>query len=113
MSITAPQSIVAAGRPANPSAETVKATHSSRFEFIDGLRGIAALAVVLFHCYRGSDLHAVLAATTPGFLLLLLDHGYLGVEIFFVISGFVISYSVLQTPVTKRFIASFVIRRSF
>jgi peptidoglycan/LPS O-acetylase OafA/YrhL len=53
---------------------------------IDGLRAIAVLAVVLFH------------AGVPG-----LGGGYVGVDVFFVISGFLITRLVLQDIDTERF----------
>jgi exopolysaccharide production protein ExoZ len=55
------------------------------------LRGIAALAVVFVHCHVH---HA--------------DTGMFGVDIFFVISGFIIAYMVNQT--TKQFIIKRIIR---
>jgi peptidoglycan/LPS O-acetylase OafA/YrhL len=50
---------------------------------LTGLRGVAALYVVLFHYTDG------LAPTNP--LNILIGHGYLAVDIFFVLSGFVMA----------------------
>jgi peptidoglycan/LPS O-acetylase OafA/YrhL len=51
---------------------------SKRFHSLDGMRGVCALIVAIFHC----DL-----ALNTGHLL---NHGYLCVDAFFVLSGFVI-----------------------
>ena len=55
-----------------------------RYEILDGLRGVAALLVVAFHLfetyYHGSPDQPV-------------NHGYLAVDFFFVLSGFVIGYA--------------------
>jgi peptidoglycan/LPS O-acetylase OafA/YrhL len=65
---------------------------SSRMGSLDLLRLLAALAVVLFHyCFRGEiagDLDAGYPAVAPSAI-----YGYLGVNLFFLISGFVISWS--------------------
>jgi len=50
-----------------------------RFHSLDGLRGVCALSVVLFHA---ADLFR------PGTLL---PHGFLAVDVFFILSGFVIA----------------------
>ena len=47
---------------------------------LDGLRGVAALIVILYHVFECFD-------WTP------LPHGYLAVDFFFVLSGFVIGYA--------------------
>lgn len=52
---------------------------AKRFHGLDGLRGVCALSVVLFHA---ADLFK------PGSLL---PHGYLAVDVFFILSGFVIA----------------------
>ncbi|MBD1394717.1 acyltransferase family protein [Mucilaginibacter glaciei] len=52
---------------------------------INILRGIAALAVTWFHLTNNSSLGKSVAATG--------QYGYLGVEIFFVISGYILPYS--------------------
>lgn len=65
---------------------------SSRMASLDLLRLIAALSVVFFHyCFRGEvtgDLDAGYPAAAPFAIF-----GYLGVNLFFLISGFVISWS--------------------
>lgn len=53
---------------------------ASRFHALDGLRGIAAFIIMLFH-YLEQDL--------PRFL----SHGYLAVDLFFILSGFVICHA--------------------
>jgi peptidoglycan/LPS O-acetylase OafA/YrhL len=81
-----------------------------RFLFVDGLRGIAALAVVLFH-FRGAINETASEWASP-IIELLLSYGYLGVDIFFVISGFVISYSIRNARHTPGFLFRFGVRRS-
>ena len=61
-------------------------TKSGRIVSFDGLRGIAALAVVLFH---------YCSLQTPSNILHPIFHyGTLGVILFFIISGFVISFTI-------------------
>ncbi len=50
------------------------------YDILDGLRGVAALMVILYHVFECFD-------WTP------LPHGYLAVDFFFVLSGFVIGYA--------------------
>jgi len=59
---------------------------------IDGLRGVAALSVLLFHCWVYTD-----PPLGGGTLRALVAAGGLGVDFFFVISGFV-----LFLPVARR-----------
>ncbi|MFY9718427.1 MAG: acyltransferase [Candidatus Cybelea sp.] len=58
-----------------------------RVHYLDGLRAIAVLLVVVHH--------AVQAANTPGPLARFLSHGNHGVDLFFVLSGFCLSYPTL------------------
>ena len=50
------------------------------YDVLDGLRGVAALIVILYHVFECFD-------WTPA------PHGYLSVDFFFVLSGFVIGYA--------------------
>lgn len=54
------------------------------FEILDGLRGTAALLVVVFHLLEG---YFTQYADNP------LRHGYLAVDFFFLLSGFVVGYA--------------------
>ena len=55
-----------------------------RYEILDGLRGVAALIVVAFHLFE---------TYSKGPVFQILNHGYLAVDFFFVLSGFVIGYA--------------------
>lgn len=55
-----------------------------RLELLDGLRGVGALLVILFHFGEAF-------ATSP--LNQFMNHAYLAVDFFFVLSGFVIGYA--------------------
>ncbi|MDP1025804.1 acyltransferase [Sphingomonas sp. KR1UV-12] len=55
------------------------------YAILDGLRGVAAVMVVIFHlfeAYAGGDSHRQIV-----------NHGYLAVDFFFLLSGFVIAYA--------------------
>jgi peptidoglycan/LPS O-acetylase OafA/YrhL len=82
-----------------------------RLPFIDALRGIAAMAVVGNHLYF-KNLLPVGSTRLPEPLHWIFAHGHLGVPIFFVLSGFVIPYSIGARHVTPRFFGTFVLRRS-
>jgi len=55
------------------------------FLILDGLRGVAALLVVIFHLFEANFIDD--AAHNP------LHHGYLAVDFFFLLSGFVVGYA--------------------
>lgn len=55
-----------------------------RYEILDGLRGVAAIMVVIFH---------VCQFFTPKGVQQPVNHGYLAVDFFFLLSGFVIGYA--------------------
>ena len=54
------------------------------YAILDGLRGVASLVVVAFHLFEA---HAASHADQ------IINHGYLAVDFFFVLSGFVIGYA--------------------
>ncbi len=55
-----------------------------RYEILDGLRGVAAMLVVAYHLF---ETYFFGAPDQP------INHGYLAVDFFFVLSGFVIGYA--------------------
>ena len=55
-----------------------------RYEILDGLRGVAALMVVAFHIFE---------RYSGGPCGQIINHGYLAVDFFFVLSGFVVGYA--------------------
>ena len=65
-----------------PDANSIKS--KPNYPILDGLRGVAAMIVVLFHLCEAN-------ATGPYDQLI--NHGYLAVDFFFVLSGFVIGYA--------------------
>lgn len=84
---------------------------SGRFAFIDALRAVAALSVVLFHAREGKHVE-IIFSRLPRWIAALIQHGNLGVAIFFVLSGFVISHSIYAERVSVRFVGRFMLRRS-
>ncbi|MDN3548047.1 acyltransferase family protein [Mucilaginibacter aquaedulcis] len=54
------------------------------FEILDGLRGVAAVAVVIFH---------FMEIAVPDYTKSFIAHAYLAVDFFFCLSGFVIAYA--------------------
>lgn len=59
-----------------------------RIEHLDGLRGLAIIWVILFHSYSRWPEHLKFVSITQD--IPIFDYGYLGVQLFFMISGFVI-----------------------
>ncbi len=70
---------------------------------LDGLRGIAVLAVVIYHC------HPRLKDTWIGYASL---WGWAGVNLFFVLSGFLITSILLETRSEPHYFRSFYGRRA-
>lgn len=65
-------------------AKDVYLSSKPRYEVLDGLRGVTALMVVIFHCFE---------TYTHQFGTQIINHGYLGVDFFFALSGFVVGYA--------------------
>ena len=61
-----------------------------RIKYLDGLRGIAILLVILYHAFGGNGYNGVIHYGGSFSDVLFFKFGYLGVQLFFLISGFVI-----------------------
>jgi peptidoglycan/LPS O-acetylase OafA/YrhL len=59
-------------------------TSKPHYAILDGLRGVAAIMVVLFH---------ILEANASSRFDQIINHGYLAVDFFFLLSGYVVGYA--------------------
>ena len=66
------------------SRDNIYLASKPRYEILDGLRGVAALLIVAYHLFETYS-------TGPAGQII--NHGYLAVDFFFVLSGFVIGYA--------------------
>jgi peptidoglycan/LPS O-acetylase OafA/YrhL len=82
------------------------------FAFVQALRGIAALWVVLFHMNEGGHIPALHSVLPPALADFLFDSGHYGVAIFFTLSGFVIAHSLSGAEMTPGNWGRFMLRRS-
>ena len=71
------------------------------YDLLDGLRGVAALTVVCFHLFE---------AYASSHLDQRINHGYLAVDFFFILSGFVVGYA-YDDRWTKMTVREFLTRR--
>ena len=62
------------------------------YALLDGLRGVAALMVVWYHVFEGFAFAGAINGVGDGSITVF-NHGYLAVDFFFMLSGFVISYA--------------------
>lgn len=64
----------------------------AHYALLDGLRGVAALFVVWYHVFEGFGFAQSVNGVGDG-LITSFNHGYLAVDFFFILSGFVIGYA--------------------
>lgn len=67
-------------------SSTIFADTKPHYHLLDGLRGVDALMVIWYHVFEG---YAFAGGTTIDTF----NHGYLAVDFFFILSGFVIGYA--------------------
>ncbi|GAB3895071.1 acyltransferase [Larkinella knui] len=68
----------------NTTSTTAFADTKPHYHLLDGLRGVAALTVVCFHVFE---------AYATSHVDQKINHGYLAVDFFFILSGFVVGYA--------------------
>ena len=91
---------------------------AARFAMIDGLRGLAALGIAVYHIWRyqpawESDPQFFPAAEImPEFVDWVFRKSWIGVQFLLVLSGFVIAFTLRNTWVSPRELFSFVARRA-
>lgn len=88
-------------------APLVKYQTLARIPALDGLRGVAIILVMFFHIWE------MLLSKNPSFpFSRLFMMGWMGVDIFFVISGFLITSILLDTRRCSGYFSDFYIRRA-
>src|SRR5207247_6499470 len=93
-----------------PTIEGANVKPDSRIPMLDGLRGIASLMVVAFHF--GPHV-ARLPESHFQFLHQLPTLWFKGVDLFFVLSGFLISGILVNARHSPRYFQTFYLRRAF
>lgn len=73
-----------------PQSHSSFADSKNHYLILDGLRGVAAIMVVIFHVFEAT---AMLAGWKDAMHVQIINHGYLAVDFFYVLSGFVIGYA--------------------
>src|SRR6185369_11722869 len=75
---------------------------------LDGLRGVAILLVMVYHfCLPHPGFHG----HSSGFLLQWAQGGWMGVDLFFVLSGFLITGILVETREQRHYFRNFLARR--
>jgi peptidoglycan/LPS O-acetylase OafA/YrhL len=88
----------------------------TRHTQVHGLRGVAALAVVLFHWYQifpsaSASLSSYFPATSILNPTVYMGFGWLGVPLFFILSGYILGGQIIGQPFSGRFLVRFWRRR--
>lgn len=91
------------------AAEVDRSLERGHILALDGLRGVAILLVVV--CHFVSNLH--LAASGPAWILIAVAHaGWAGVDLFFVLSGFLITGILVDARGSPYYFKAFYARRA-
>jgi peptidoglycan/LPS O-acetylase OafA/YrhL len=99
----------------DPSPPTTIPNWSARIPALDGLRGVAILLVLLRHGVFGvSSVQGVESHSPVTFLLLAAGQlTWSGVDLFFVLSGFLIGGILLDARLSPRYFQTFYLRRAY
>ena len=94
------------------SAPVLRLSSSTRVAELDGFRAIAVSMVFILHICFASKLPADALSWMPGLLFQFISHGWLGVDLFFVLSGLLITGILLDSKESPGFFQSFYARRA-
>jgi peptidoglycan/LPS O-acetylase OafA/YrhL len=82
-----------------------------RFALLDALRGLGALAITCYHVHRYRPLEIPADRLLPKVAQFLVGHGWVAVQVFWVIAGFVLAYSLRKTAIGPASFGNFTLRR--
>ena len=88
---------------------SVDSPTSSRVLELDGFRAAAVLMVFIMHLFYGWPTPAL--SRLPGFVRGLIGRGWLGVDLFFILSGFLITGILIDSRESEHYFRNFYIRR--
>jgi peptidoglycan/LPS O-acetylase OafA/YrhL len=91
-----------------PSQEKVV---GQRFALLDALRGLGALAITCYHVHRYRPLEIPADRWLPRAVQFIVGHGWIAVQVFWVIAGFVLAYSLRKTLIRPASYGNFTLRR--
>jgi len=110
--VPGPSSVVEGHLSAAPAAPpTGDGKTVARFAFVDGLRGLAALAIVIFHIWWYEPAPRMALRETHWIFDEAIKLARGGVQILLVVSGFVIAFTLRKTWFTPGEVCSFIGRR--
>jgi peptidoglycan/LPS O-acetylase OafA/YrhL len=93
----------------------MKSNSGNRIPEFDGIRAIAIWMVILLHIFSGywidQDALSFLLAHFPRPVLAIFWHGWMGVDLFFLLSGFLITSILLDSKTRPHYFRNFYIRR--
>ena len=97
--------------PTSSPAPKTRVTAEFHIPELDGIRAIAVWMVILGHMQGGWAMPAFVKETPPHFVRVALGHGWLGVDLFFVLSGFLITGILLDSREKPHYFRNFYMRR--
>jgi peptidoglycan/LPS O-acetylase OafA/YrhL len=92
---------------AQPRMCAVRLHSGSRVPALDGLRGAAVLMVLLLHCAHGTG-----QSFAGRLFFSVINAGWIGVDLFFVLSGFLITGILIDSKASTHYFRNFYVRRT-
>jgi peptidoglycan/LPS O-acetylase OafA/YrhL len=94
------------------ASDTHSANDVKRVPELDGFRALAVSMVFIAHICYGSRLPPDALDWMPSFSRALISHGWLGVDLFFILSGFLISGILMDSKESAHYFRNFYARRT-